>query len=349
MIVRSLILSLCAASFLAAAEPIVLDPATNAPPPEPLAAMPASGTGVRQGSIVWDTTHGVYLNYSPSSRFSNLVTMLSDSGFTMELCGSGVHTIDLEQYDVIVICVGSSWYSAYTQEEADSLYAYYCRDHQRVILTGDMNFCENTYITYADNTAFAYNIFEWLSSSGGGILIMGDNPGCPNANISLVNDTFAMQSGVATINPADLYFTNFGAFSIFDGITQIYYRASGSVAARAPAVEAAWTSANEPTIALLDQSLPIEEDIGRRLDRVDLRVSPNPFRTTTTFCMGQRAQGTELRIYDIGGCLIRSFALSPIHPVFYWDGNDRFGHAVPHGVYFVTVGGAAPVKAVKLR
>ena len=90
--------------------------------------------GPRQGAVLWDTTHGVYLNYQPFFRYTDLVDILADSGFTMECCGTGVHTVNLSLYDIIVIAVGSSWYSTYTQEEVDSLVSFYNQGHQRVVV-----------------------------------------------------------------------------------------------------------------------------------------------------------------------------------------------------------------------
>jgi hypothetical protein len=317
--------------------PAVIDLTTNeawvdADPAVSVDLEPAAGP--RQKHVVWDTTHGVYLTYYPQTRYSAMLNMLTDSGYTVDIFGGGLNTIDLEQYDVIVICLGTSWYSAYGQEEVDSVYAFYGRGRQRVVLTGDMNFCENTYIVNADNVSFAYNIFDWLSSSGGGIFIMGDNTGCPNANINPVNDTFAMQSGIASLSPSDLYFSNFGAYPIFDGITQLYYRAGGSIAAAAPALEAAWTSANEPTIGLLDQSTAVREIETIGDTPLILRVNPNPFRGNATVTS---ASGGKIYIYDCEG---RLCAVAD---------NPRIGSGLNPGVYFIRVGDSAPFKAVKLR
>jgi hypothetical protein len=45
----------------------------------------------------------------------------------------------------------------------------------------------------------------------------------------------------------------------------------------------------------------------------------------------------ELRIYDISGRLIRSFALNPMPSALSWDRTDLQGRAVPAGVYFVSL------------
>ena len=66
------------------------------------------------GSILWDLTHGVYLDYQPSGRFSSLTALLQSSGYTMETTDVGVDNVDLSRYDVLVVCLGSAHNSIYT-------------------------------------------------------------------------------------------------------------------------------------------------------------------------------------------------------------------------------------------
>ncbi|HEX7320003.1 MAG TPA: T9SS type A sorting domain-containing protein [bacterium] len=291
--------------------------------------------GPRQRHVIWDTTHGVYLNYQPFVRYLNLVAMLNDSGFTIECCGTGLHTIDLTQYSIIVITVGCSWNSAYTQEEVDSILSYYNNGHQRILLTGDMNFCEDTYLPQADNIAFTYNVFEWLASRGG-ILIMGDNPGCPNANINPVANAFSMTAGTAALSPSDLYFSNFTAHTLFDGITQIYYRAAGQVAAISPAAAIAWTANNEPTIALLDQMVDIDDQAGQSARLPGIQVAPNPF-TRQTAVLTNIPDAGDIRVYDASGKIVETVR------------GNVIGKNLMPGLYFLMVQGYEPVKLLKLQ
>jgi hypothetical protein len=333
--VSILILAAIALIPIASADAEVIDLATdrphvqgqeniNTPHPE----------GVRQHAILWDTTHGVYLNYQPFGRYNILVSNLADSGFTMSTCGTGLHTVDLSQYDVIIIAVGSSWNTSYTQEEVDSLLSYYNQYNQRVLLTGDMNFCEDTYIANADNVAFSDNIFDWLAESGG-ILIMGDNPGCNNANINPVANAFYMTAGVAGLSPSDLYFTNFAVHPIFNGITQIYYRAAGEVAATTPAAAIAWTATNQPTIAALDEFVGVKEGQVGIVGTSRFSISPNPFRLSAEI-QGLTEPGT-IRIFDVSGSLIAT------------QESSRIGEDLQEGVYFLRVAGYATEKIVKLK
>ena len=291
------------------------------------------GDGLRQHTVLWDTTHGVYLNYQPYSGYTNLVALLADSGYTIECCGTGMHTIDLLQYDVIVICVGSSWNSPYTQEEVDSLVSYYDQGHEHVILTGDMNFCDNSYFSQADNIPFTYNVYEWLAATGG-ILIMGENAGCNNSNINPVANAFHMTAGLSNISPSDLYFSNFAAHPIFDDISQIYYRAAGEIAATSPAEVLAWTDANEPVIAVLDEAVGIETHDNDFLVST-MKVVPNPFTDHAKIFGIEKT--SRIRIYDVSGKLLRET-----------EGNI-IGNDLENGIYFLKVEDYQPVKIIKLN
>jgi hypothetical protein len=275
---------------------------------------------LRQYSVLWDTTHGTYLNYVPSVRYSSLIANLADSGYTVDFCGTGVHTVDLTQYDVIFINLVNSWNSPYTSEEVDSLVSYYNQDNQRVLLTGDMSFCENTYLSYADNVPFIGNVFDWLSETGG-ILIMGDGGGCPNVNINPIAAAFNMTAGITALAPTDL--------------DTIYYRAAGEVAATTPAEPIAWTVTNQPTIAALDEAVGITEAPTGTVHFSRLNFYPNPFRHSTEI------QGinepTETRVFDVAGRFISK------------QTGNVIGRDLKEGVYFVCVEGFQPEKIVKIK
>ncbi len=291
------------------------------------------GDVLRQYMVLWDTTHGVYLNYHPYSRYTDLVALLADSGYTIECCGTGIHTIDLSLYDVIVICVGSSWNSPYTQEEVDSLVNYYNQGHERVILTGDINFCENVYFSNADNIPFTYNIFEWLSVTGG-IFIMGDDAGCNNSNINPVADAFRMTAGLSNISPSDLYFSNFAAHPIFDDISEIYYRAAGEIAATSPAEVVAWTDANEPVIAVLEEVVGIETQ-DKKVSVSTMKIVPNPFTDYAKIFAIEKT--SRIRIYDVSGKLVRETE------------SNIIGSDLENGIYFLKVEDYKPLKVIKLK
>lgn len=173
--------------------------------------------GEKQLEILWDLTHGVYLLYEPSGNFSDLTAVLAGVGFGMNTTTLGVNNIDLTVYDVVVINVTSAWDSPYQAVEVTALTDYV--------------------------------------NQGGGLLIMGAGSGCPNANINPVSQEFGTTCGGTTLEPDDLYFTSFIAHEIFDGITTLYFRATGVLTCAAPSVEAAWSPIySDVLISLVDPS-----------------------------------------------------------------------------------------------
>lgn len=159
--------------------------------------------GGKQLEILWDLTHGVYGQYEPSGFYFNLTEVLANAGFGMNTTTLGVNNIDLTAYDVVVINVTSAWNSPYQTAEVIAL----------------------------DNYV----------NQGGGLLIMGAGGGCPNGNINPVSQEFGTTCGGATGEPNDLYFINFLTHEIFDGISTLYFRATGVLTCTPPSVEAAWS------------------------------------------------------------------------------------------------------------
>jgi len=88
-------------------------------------------------------------------------------------------------------------------------------------------------------------------------------------------------------------------------------------------------------------------------DKLHLQVKPNPFRTRTDIRLAitdYSEKITTLKIFDISGRLVKSFSLTDIghQSSVIWRGEDDAGNIAPPGVYYIRVGGSAPVKAVKL-
>ncbi|MBA7543363.1 hypothetical protein ES705_35694 [subsurface metagenome] len=89
----------------------------------------------------------------------------------------------------------------------------------------------------------------------------------------------------------------------------------------------------------------IEENTHLNHSSMQFEISPNPFtdRTDITCSMGQSAKGTELKIYDISGKLVKDFSLptaySIVPTVVPWYGTDESGKLLPSGVYFIQAKG----------
>ena len=92
-------------------------------------------------------------------------------------------------------------------------------------------------------------------------------------------------------------------------------------------------------------NIGIEENTNSKPECIKLEISPNPFtnKTDITCSIGQSAKGTELKIYDISGKLVKDFShftLDARRPtILSWYGTDESGEQLPSGVYFVQAKG----------
>jgi hypothetical protein len=88
------------------------------------------------------------------------------------------------------------------------------------------------------------------------------------------------------------------------------------------------------------------------ISRLTLTVNPNPFKGNVkiAFNTGNRAQGTEVKIYDAAGILIKSWGHETVHRSngIIWHGDDERGSQVPAGVYFLYVKGGAFIETKKI-
>ena len=115
--------------------------------------------------ILWDATHGSLFSYTPSGDYSTLTTILNGMGYAVETTTLGVDNVNLAEYDILVVGLGSSWDTQYNTAEVDAI--------------------------------------EDFVANGGGLLIMGDNVYCPNENIQPVAEAFGTQLGVSY--PSDYF------------------------------------------------------------------------------------------------------------------------------------------------
>ncbi|MBN2075944.1 MAG: hypothetical protein JW762_10375 [Dehalococcoidales bacterium] len=172
---------------------------------------------VAGGNILWDTSHGIYLAYSPSGYFSNLKSILEGRGYTIDENSTGILGLDLSQYDIIVISLGSAWNSVYSSAEVAAI--------------------------------------QGFLDSGGGLLILSENTGCPNSNINPVSLAYGTTVGTGSIGST---ISNFAAHQIFDGVTQVSFSAGGAISGSAPSVEVAWDVSSIPAVT-------VSEDCGWRV------------------------------------------------------------------------------------
>ncbi|UCF42388.1 MAG: DUF5011 domain-containing protein [Planctomycetota bacterium] len=178
------------------------------------ASLSAIGMSASGGSILWDLTHGVYIDYRPSGDFSSLVSVLGSAGYSVSTTSAGVDHVDLSAYDVLVVCLGSAWDSSYT--------------------------------------AFEVSAIETFVNNGGGLLILGDNSNCPNGNVNPVAQVFGVTCGASSQYTG--YFSSWSSHPIFTDCSQVYYGTGGEISAVPPGELVAWTSTGHGTVAVASGS-----------------------------------------------------------------------------------------------
>jgi len=152
--------------------------------------------------VLWDTYHGINAGYSPADKFSDMKIYLESFGYTIHESARGIMAEDLTDYCVVVICLGSAWFSPYSTAEADTIEAYV--------------------------------------NAGGSLLVFGENPTPPNSNINPITLRFGVRCGIALTSPTDLTCTRFASHQIFIGISSFYQEDGGPLAVTLPSVEACW-------------------------------------------------------------------------------------------------------------
>jgi len=168
------------------------------------------------GNILWDTSHGVYLTYTPSGNFSDLTVLLSQKGFNVDENDTGILNLNLDMYEIVIVCLASAWDSWYSPDEITAL----------------VNFVDN----------------------GGGLLLMGDSTAAPNQNINPIAQAFGTTFGLTTISPFSLYVSNWANHEIFENVTEILMRQAGSISGTFPSSEVAWADSDEAVVAVFESS-----------------------------------------------------------------------------------------------
>jgi len=114
---------------------------------------------------------------------------------------------------------------------------------------------------------------------------------------------------------------------------------------QAPGYTTYYFSQNSDSIDVYQIVIGIEENKDINHSSMQLEISPNPFtnRTDIKCSIGQSTKGTELRIYDVSGKLVKDFShftLDALRPTLLsWYGTDESGEQLPSGVYFIQAKG----------
>ncbi len=173
-----------------------LTPAREHEPLKPLSSIN------QPARILWDTSHGVLLDYVPTGRYSELTSLLAAKGRMVEASDAGILNLNLSQYTTLVVSLASSWDSPYSDAEAD-------------------------------------RVFDWVQN-GGHLLIMSDNDLTPNENLATVASRFGVTITDIPLFPALLYIEHFSSHPVVGGLSQLLFAASGDHLISPPMEAAAW-------------------------------------------------------------------------------------------------------------
>jgi len=185
-----------------------VDLTTGAEAAAPEPAELANPTGSKAVSVLWDYTHGVYCPgycYDLTDRYSALATLLTANGYALDTTRAGVDRINLSLYKIVVVNITCAWSSSYTAAEAESLRAFVER--------------------------------------GGSLLIISENTGCPNGNLSQITSRFNFTVGLGDPQSCYSSFTTNPTYSsIFAGISpgNLCTDAPGAVSASSPSEAIGW-------------------------------------------------------------------------------------------------------------
>jgi hypothetical protein len=169
----------------------------------------------RDGDVLWDITHGVYIGYDPSNRYSDLAALLAAAGMPVAVTDQGVDNIDLSPYCILVLASGSAYDTPYTASEVAAI--------------------------------------DQFVADGGGLLVLAENGQTPAVeHLGPVASAFGTTIIDVTLDPLDTYISNFAAHEIFTGIDEIMFRACGVLEASAPSVAVAWTANDEVMVTVVE-------------------------------------------------------------------------------------------------
>jgi hypothetical protein len=179
-------------------------------------------TSLVNGKILWDGTHGTFLENGPDGSLSIMASMLENQGYEIFLTEAGVNNIDLLQYDILVVNVGNSYYSDYTPAEVAAIW----------------DFVEHC----------------------GGLLIIGENPYAPNWRINPIIEPIGVTCGISYIQPSSIGIDTFtpghSIFSTPNDISLLYCYAAGEIGMNptSPAQVGAQSSDGKVVVAVHDDA-----------------------------------------------------------------------------------------------
>ena len=123
-------------------------PVIDTPVPIETQLLPTATSALREtAQVYWDLSHtprkGSDGTYEPSGLFSDLASALRDASINVQSGSNDITSLNLDQYDVLVICATSSYGTPYSVAESIVIGEYVDRGGGLIILAEDATFTNN--------------------------------------------------------------------------------------------------------------------------------------------------------------------------------------------------------------
>jgi hypothetical protein len=117
----------------------------DTPTPTETQIPPTETSALRDSAqVYWDLSHtprkGSDGSYEPSGVFSNLTSTLADANIQVQSGSGAITSVNLDQYDAVVVSATSSYGSSYSPVEAAAIGEYVERGGGLIILAEDSSF-----------------------------------------------------------------------------------------------------------------------------------------------------------------------------------------------------------------
>lgn len=232
-----------------------IDVTTGRPMVRPTAGTEVRTTGARPApqkpagskDVLWDLTHVPYAGwYHPlaGGNYTSWAALLTGNGFTVSTTTAGLDTLSLSPYQILVVNVLSAHDSAYTASEVTAISAFV--------------------------------------NAGGGLLLVGDNPGVWPGNVNPVAAAFGVTVGVGASTDTNL--TSLDPHPVTAGVTSIFvpFAAGGTLSVGAPSVTIGRDGAGQSMLAVaqVGTGKVVSFGDGNACDNNNIGTADNP-----VFCL----------------------------------------------------------------
>jgi len=159
--------------------------------------------------VLWDISHGILADNHPQVRYSDFLQVLETSGRVVDVDDSGILSLDLDTYDILIIDIFTSWDFAYSPTEVERI--------QRFV------------------------------NHGGALFLISDVGTAPLEHIAPVANLYGVDLLDVFINVSEI--DTFADHPVFTGVSLLQFSASGAVEVQLPMIVGAWAPSGEVVIS----------------------------------------------------------------------------------------------------